>query len=117
MGSWRITHSTMRPQHGCCAKSNALPWVTHGSSCMTNYSEDQAPAAFMLLAHSLVPLPPAWRHNGSSCRTPVGLQATPNSGLRFLFAGGCLAQPRLPATLQSQRFQPDGEQFHLPVAV
>jgi FkbH-like protein len=33
------------------------------------------------------------RHNGSSYRTPTDLQTTPDSELRFLVVGGCLAQP------------------------
>jgi FkbH-like protein len=33
------------------------------------------------------------RHNGSCYRTPTDLQVTPDSGLRFLVVGGCLAQP------------------------
>jgi len=33
------------------------------------------------------------RHNGSRYRTPIDLQITPDSGLRFLVVGGCLAQP------------------------
>ena len=33
------------------------------------------------------------QHNGSRHRTPVDLQVTPDSGLRFLVVGGCLAQP------------------------
>ena len=32
------------------------------------------------------------RHNGSRYRTPTDLQVTPDSGLRFLVVGGCLAQ-------------------------
>jgi hypothetical protein len=32
-------------------------------------------------------------HNGSRYRTPIDLQVTPDSGLRFLVVGGCLAQP------------------------
>jgi FkbH-like protein len=33
------------------------------------------------------------RHNGACYRTPSDLQATPDSELRFLVVGGCLAQP------------------------
>jgi len=33
------------------------------------------------------------QHNGSRYRTPVDLQVTPDSPLRFLVVGGCLAQP------------------------
>ena len=33
------------------------------------------------------------QHNGSRYRTPIDLQITPDSGLRFLVVGGCLAQP------------------------
>ena len=33
------------------------------------------------------------QHNGSRYRTPIDLQVTPDSGLRFLVVGGCLAQP------------------------
>jgi FkbH-like protein len=33
------------------------------------------------------------QHNGSCYRTPGDLQVTPDSGLRFLVVGGCLAQP------------------------
>jgi hypothetical protein len=33
------------------------------------------------------------RHNGSRYRTPIDLQATPDSELRFLVVGGCLAEP------------------------
>ena len=33
------------------------------------------------------------RHNGSRYRTPNDLQVTPDAGLRFLVAGGCLAKP------------------------
>jgi FkbH-like protein len=33
------------------------------------------------------------RHNGSSYRTPIDLQTTPDAGVRFLVVGGCLAQP------------------------
>lgn len=33
------------------------------------------------------------RHNGSCYRTPIDLQVTPDSGLRFLVVGGCLAEP------------------------
>ncbi|MDR3568036.1 MAG: HAD-IIIC family phosphatase [Syntrophobacteraceae bacterium] len=32
-------------------------------------------------------------HTGSRYRTPIDLQVTPDSGLRFLVVGGCLAQP------------------------
>lgn len=32
------------------------------------------------------------RHNGSLYRTPTDLQVTPDSGLRFLVLGGCLAE-------------------------
>src|SRR6202453_1799537 len=32
------------------------------------------------------------RHNGSRYRTPIDLQLTPDSDLRFLVVGGCLAQ-------------------------
>jgi FkbH-like protein len=32
------------------------------------------------------------QHNGSRYRTPIDLQVTPNSGLRFLVVGGCLAE-------------------------
>jgi FkbH-like protein len=32
-------------------------------------------------------------HNGPRYRTPIDLQVTPDSGLRFLVIGGCLAQP------------------------
>jgi FkbH-like protein len=33
------------------------------------------------------------QHNGSRYRTPIDLQVTPDSGLRFLVVGGCLAEP------------------------
>lgn len=33
------------------------------------------------------------QHNGSRYRTPTELQVTPDSALRFLVVGGCLAQP------------------------
>jgi len=33
------------------------------------------------------------QHNGSRYRTPIDLQVTPDSRLRFLVVGGCLAQP------------------------
>jgi FkbH-like protein len=33
------------------------------------------------------------RHNGACYRTPIDLQTTPDSALRFLVVGGCLAQP------------------------
>ena len=33
------------------------------------------------------------QHNGSRYRTPTDLRATPDSGLRFLVVGGCLAKP------------------------
>jgi FkbH-like protein len=33
------------------------------------------------------------RHNGAGYRTPTDLQVTPDSPLRFLVVGGCLAQP------------------------
>ena len=33
------------------------------------------------------------RHNGSRYRTPIDLQVNPDSPLRFLVIGGCLAQP------------------------
>jgi FkbH-like protein len=33
------------------------------------------------------------RHNGSSYRTPIDLQTTPDSDLRFLVVGGCMAEP------------------------
>ena len=32
-------------------------------------------------------------HTGSRYRTPIDLQAAPDSGMRFLVVGGCLAQP------------------------
>ncbi len=33
------------------------------------------------------------QHNGSRYRTPIDLQVTPDSGLRFLVVGGCIAEP------------------------
>jgi FkbH-like protein len=33
------------------------------------------------------------RHNGAAYRTPSDLQTTPDSALRFLVVGGCLAEP------------------------
>jgi FkbH-like protein len=33
------------------------------------------------------------RHNGASYRTPTDLQLTPDSGMRFLVVGGCMAAP------------------------
>jgi FkbH-like protein len=33
------------------------------------------------------------QHNGSRYLTPIDLQLTPDSGLRFLIVGGCLAEP------------------------
>jgi FkbH-like protein len=33
------------------------------------------------------------RHNGAGYRTPTDLQVTPDSGLRFLVVGGCMAEP------------------------
>ena len=33
------------------------------------------------------------RHNGACYRAPTDLQITPDSGLRFLVVGGCMAEP------------------------
>jgi FkbH-like protein len=33
------------------------------------------------------------RHNGACYRTPTDLQVTPDSGLKFLVVGGCMAEP------------------------
>jgi FkbH-like protein len=43
------------------------------------------------------------QHNGSRYRTPIDLQATPDSGLRFLVVGGCLAEafPQIASMINS----------------
>jgi FkbH-like protein len=48
------------------------------------------------------------QHNGSRYRTPIDLRLTPDSALRFLVVGGCLAQP-IPeiATMINPAFQGD----------
>src|SRR5208282_57029 len=48
------------------------------------------------------------QHNGARYRTPSDLQVTPDSELRFLVIGGCLAQPFVEvAALMNKNFKGD----------
>jgi FkbH-like protein len=48
------------------------------------------------------------QHNGSRYRTPIDLQVTPDSAVRFLVVGGCLAEPFPPvASMMNGAFRGD----------
>jgi FkbH-like protein len=48
------------------------------------------------------------QHNGSRYRTPIDLQVTPDSAVRFLVVGGCLAEPFPPvASMMNGAFHGD----------
>jgi FkbH-like protein len=58
----------------------------------------------------MTPVDPALfvQHNGSRYRTPIDLQVTPDSAVRFLVVGGCLAEPFPPvASMMNGAFHGD----------